>query len=173
MKKIHYAAEVLVRRLAVLLFASLFLTNAADAQSQDGVWRRTIVVATLDGTTMEYLIDQDTKVKVEKPNLIIETEGVVLYYDLDMMLQVRYGKRFVQSGVEPIIVDDNQPFKWEDETLFFFHLPEETLIEVFTTDGKQVVSRRCSGDAQLPLRSLHDGVYLVKLNQTTYKILKR
>ena len=171
MKK-YCKMNVCFRHLAVLIFVVLCMTTTAEAQSTEGVWRRTIVVATLDGTSMEYLIDQDTKVRVEKPSLIIETEGVVLYYDLDMMSQVRYGRRFVPSGISPVVTDD-QLFKWENETLFFFHLPEETLIEVFTTDGKQVVSRRCSGDAQLPLRSLHDGVYLVKINQTTYKILKR
>lgn len=149
----------------------LFSTMSAKAQSEHGIWRKTIIVSTLDGTTMEYLIDTDTKVKVEKPNLVIETEGVVLFYELDKMAQVRYGKRLVPSGIESI--GDDQPFKWEDETLFFFHLSENTLIEVFTTDGKQVVSRRYSGDAQLPLRSLHDGVYLVKINNDTYKILKR
>ena len=67
----------------------------------------------------------------------------------------------------------NQPFKWKDETIFFDHLPENTLIEVLTVDGKLVMSRKCSGKDQLSLQSLVNGVYLVKLNQTTYKIFKR
>ena len=93
-------------------------------------------------------------------------------YELEKMAQVRYGKRLVPSGISNI-ADDNQPFKWEDETIYFFQLSDDTLIEVFTADGKQVMSRRCSGDAQLSLKSLIDGVYFVKINQTTYKILKR
>jgi len=157
----------------VLLLLVLLETQSIIAQSHPDVWRRTIVVSTLDGTTMEYLIGTDTKVRIEKPNLVIETEGVVLFFDLEQMAQVRYGKRRVPSNIEEMSIEAEQPFKWEDETLFFFHLPDETLVEVFAADGKQVVSRRCSGNSQLPLRALHDGVYLVKLNQSTYKILKR
>lgn len=164
--------NVLVRRVTVLIM-TLCMTSMVDAQSPGNVWCRTIIISTLDGATMEYLIDQHTKVRIEKPNLVIETEGVVLNYELDNMAQIRYGRQLVPSGMESNAVDNERPFKWENETMYFFHLPDNTLIEVFTTDGKQVMSQRCSGDAQLPLRSLQDGVYLVKINETTYKILKR
>lgn len=110
---------------------------------------------------------------MEKPYLVIETEGVVLNYELEKMAQVRYGKKFVLTGIGSANAEDAQPFKWEDETIFFDHLPENTLIEVFTADGKQVVSQRYSGNAQLPLKQLPTGVYLVQMNQTTYKILKK
>lgn len=160
------------RIIAVLLAIMMFQTLPALAQQEDGVWRRTIIIATLDGSTMEYFIDATTKVKVEKPNLIIETDGVVLNYELEKMGQVRYGRRFIPSSIGGVMVG-NQPFKWKDETIFFDHLPDNTLIEVLTVDGKLVMSRKCSGKDQLSLQSLVNGVYLVKLNQTTYKILKR
>ena len=67
--------------IAVLLLFAL----PANAQNENGVWRQTIIVTTLDGTTMEYLIDKETKVKLEKPNLVIETENVVLNYELENM----------------------------------------------------------------------------------------
>ena len=160
------------RIIAVLLAIMMFQTLPVLAQQEDGVWRRTIIITTLDGSTMEYFIDATTKVKVEKPNLIIETDGVVLNYELEKMGQVRYGKRFIPSSIEGVMAD-NQPFKWKDETIFFDHLPDNTLIEVLTVDGKLVMSRNYSGNAQLSLQSLVNGVYLVKLNKTTYKILKR
>lgn len=163
---------VLVRRVTVLIMA-LCMTSMVEAQSQRNVWCRTIIISTLDGATMEYLIDQHTKVKIDKPNLVIETEGVVLNYELDNMSQIRYGRRLVPSGMDSNVIDNERPFKWENETMYFFRLPDDTLIEVFTTDGKQVMSHRCSGDAQLSLRSLQGGMYLVKINETTYKILKR
>ena len=54
-----------------------------------------------------------------------------------------------------------------------YTVEKNTLIEMFTADGKQVLSRHCSGNAQLPLNSLTNGVYLVKINESTYKIVKR
>lgn len=138
----------------------------------DGVWRRTIIVSTLEGTTMEYFIDKNTKVRIEKPNLIIETEGVVLTYELESMGQVRYGKKFIPSGIHNV-TDDNQPFVWDDETMSFDNLPDNTLVEIYKADGTQVVSRKCSRNTQLSLKTLTDGVYIVKIAQTTYKILKK
>ena len=155
--------------IAVLLLFAL----PANAQNESGVWRQTIIVTTLDGTTMEYLIDKETKVKLEKPNLVIETENVVLNYELENMKQVRYGKKFVSTGINSATVENDQPFKLEDETLFFKDLPENSQIGIYTTDGKTVVSRQCSGEASLSLNSLPSGMYIVKINNESYKILKK
>ena len=183
---------------ATLLLLTTLLPNVAKADSQslqlrqtdgkietvnqdeesmkndvdDGVWRKTIIVSTLEGTTMEYLIDKNTKVRIDKPNLIIETEGVVLTYELESMGQVRYGKKFIPSGIHNV-TDDNQPFVWDDETMSFDNLPDNTLVEIYKADGTQVVSRKCSRNTQLSLKTLTNGVYIVKIDQTTYKILKR
>lgn len=169
MKRKRVFSIVQAAWIAVLLLFAM----PANAQNENGEWRQTIIVTTLDGTTMEYFLDNDTKVKIEKPNLVIETENVVLNYELENMKQVRYGKKFVTDGIHGAIVENNQPFKVEDETLFFKDLAENTQIGIYTTDGKTVVSRRCSGDASLPLNNLTAGVYLVKINNESYKILKK
>ena len=150
----------------------LLFALPASAQNENGVWRQTIIVTTLDGTTMEYYLDNDTKVRIEKPNLVIETENVVLNYELENMKQVRYGKKFVTDGIHSATIGDN-PFTLKDETLFFKDLAENTQIGIYTTDGKTVVSRQCSGDASLSLNSLTAGMYIVKINNESYKILKK
>lgn len=159
-----------MKNLLLAFLALCFTTMTANAQNTRQVWRKTIVVATLDGATMEYLIDENTKVRVERPFLVIETEGVVLNYELEKMGQLRYGRRLV-DGIEDI--DSSPLFSFDNETLYFEHLPENSLVGVFTTDGKQVVSRRCSGTTQIPLRSLSPGAYIVKVNNDSYKIVKR
>jgi len=152
--------------LAVLLSCPLL----ANAQS-GGVWRKTIVVSTLDGATMEYLIDKNTKVKIEKPFLVIETEGSVLTYELEAMSQLRYGKVLVTEGIQD--ASGGQPFSFDNETLYFDLLPEHSLVEVYTIDGKQTLSRRCAGKAQISLQTLSPGTYIVKVNQSTYKIVRK
>lgn len=121
-----------IMKLSQMLLLILFSTLPAIAQSGDGEWRKTIIVTTLDGTTMEYFIDTDTKIKIEKPNLVIETEGVVINYELEKMAKVRYGKKSNSTGLNNITNDD-QPFKWENETIFFDHLSV-----LFTLDEKEV-----------------------------------
>ena len=167
MKKKRVFSILQAAGIAVLLLFAL----PANAQNENGVWRQTIIVTTLDGTTMEYLIDKETKVKIEKPNLVIETENVVLNYELENMKQVRYGRTFVTTDIQN--VQNDQPFKLEDETLFFKDLPENSQVGIYTTDGKTVVSRHCSGEASLSLNSLPSGMYIVKINNESYKILKK
>jgi len=61
----------------------------------------TILVTTSDGVTVEHLIDQNSHVSIEKPNLIIETDGKVLTYDLEQMARLCYGHRYVTAGQTP------------------------------------------------------------------------
>jgi len=143
------------------------------ATADDSVWRRTIIVKTLDGTTMEYLIDKNTKVKIEKPNLIIETEGIVLTYELESMNQVRYGKKQISTSINTANAEDSTPFEMKDELLYFNGLKENTQISIYTTDGKTVSSQRYSSNAQISLSNLPAGVYYVQMNDETYKILKK
>lgn len=155
----------------MLCIFGLLIAVPANAQNGDGVWHKTIIVTTLDGTTLEYLIDENTKVRIEKPNLVIETEGVTLHHELEQMGQLRYGKRFITERIQEIA--GNKSFSFDNETLFFDQLPENSLIEVFTTDGKKTYSRSCSGDTQVSLLTLSPGAYIVKVNSNTYKILKK
>ncbi len=154
----------------LLTIVGMLVATASHAQGNNRVWKKTIIVTTLDGATMEYLINEDTKVRVEKPNLVIETEGVVLNYELEWMGQLRYGRRLV-DGLDETTAET--PFSFDNETLYFDQLPDNSLIGVYTTDGKQALSRRCSGSASLPLRSLSPGAYVVKVNGNTYKIVRK
>ncbi|MBR5656173.1 MAG: leucine-rich repeat domain-containing protein [Prevotella sp.] len=142
-------------------------------EMEDGVWCPTIIVTTLDGATVEYLIDKNTKVKIAKPDLVIETDGMVLTYELENMSQVRYGKKFVSMGIPVVSIAKDEPFKMENETLFLSGLSENTLVGIYNVEGKTVMSRRYSGKAQVSLKGLPSGVYFVKFNNETYKILKK
>lgn len=156
---------------AILFIIGMLITTESYAQSDGSFWRKTIVVSTLDGTLMEYLIDRDTKIRLEKPYLIIETEGVNLSYELEKMGQLRYGQRLITNT----ITDNSivQPFSFDNETLYFNQLPPNSIIEVFTIDGKLTSSLHCGGSAQVSLSALSSGAYIVKVNESTYKILKK
>ena len=168
----HGKTPVYNMRNLLLTFLFLFLTTmTAQAQNDGSVWRKTIIVTTLDGATMEYLIDENTKVRVEKPHLVIETEGVVLNYELERMGQLRYGRRLITEGIAELSSD--QPFSFDNETLYFDRLADNSLIKVFTTDGKQILMRRCSGSTCLSLSTLTPGAYVVKVNGNTYKIVRK
>lgn len=54
-----------------------------------------LLVTKNDGITREYLIDEDTKVSIEQPNLVIQTDGQVLSYPLEQLKRLRYVERRV------------------------------------------------------------------------------
>ena len=142
-------------------------------ETMGGGWRRSLIVSTLDGGAMEYLLDKHTKVRIDQPNLIIETDGSVLTYELESLSQIRYGRKYVTTGIHGEAIVNGQSFRMEDGALLFDNLRDNSLIEIYTVDGKAVMSRRCSGHTQVALGQLGNGVYFVKVNNETYKILKK
>ena len=157
----------------VLLVMLMIFSLSVAAQQTDGVWRTTIIIKTLDGGKAEYLIDKDTKVSIEQPNLVIETDGMVLSYVLENMNQVSYGRKFISSGISSPALDEGNPVSMEKEMLFLSGLSENTLVDVYNADGKIMMSQRYSGSAQVSLHMLPAGIYFVRFNNETYKILKK
>lgn len=163
-------------KILLLLLLLLPLTQrmyAFAASGEDGVWRTTIIIKTLDGGKAEYLIDRDTRVSIEQPNLVIETDGMVLTYALESMKQVSYGQKFIPSGIDSPETDGGKPVVMEKELLFLSGLPTNTLVGIYNAEGKTMMSQLYSGSAQVSLHMLPAGVYFVKFNNETYKILKK
>lgn len=172
-QSLHVCDRGLVVSLLLTLAMLCPMALMAEETTTEGTWHKTIIVQTRDNATMEYVIDKDTKVRIERPNLVIETEGMVLTYELENMSQVRYGKKFIPTGIGNLPSVSSAPFKHTDDILFFEKLKDNTLISILSADGKTMQSRRYSGNAQISLRELATGVYFVKLNDATYKILKK
>lgn len=162
--------ETMFKKVFLLTIAIIAFIPISKAQSNNSVWKKTVIVATNDGSTMEYLIDENTKVTVEKPYLVIETEGIVANYELEKMGQLYYGKKLVDAIDETTA---KSTVSFENETLYFDHLPDNSIVCVFSTDGKQIINYRGSGKAHISLSSLAAGTYIVKANNNSFTILKK
>ncbi len=161
------------RLVTIILLICAVLKPQSLRADEDGIWRKTIIVQTLEGSTMEYLIDKDTKIKVVEPNLIIETDGMVLTYELQNMKQVRYGKKLTPTGVQDLSRHDEKSIVQNNDKLYFNNLPAQTQINIFTFDGKMIKSERHDGKAEISISNLPSGIYFLKMNDETYKILKK
>lgn len=129
----------------------------------------TIIVNTIDGGTVEYLINEKTKVRLAKPYLIINTDGMVMTYHLDDMAQLRYGQRMVTTGIG-ILQDYDLPTVG---TVFLDDLNDNTLVEVISTDGRVVMRQRGSGTVEVSLGSEPAGEYVVNAGSQTFNIVKQ
>ena len=125
----------------------------------------TILVTTTDGSTSECLIDEHTRLRIMKPNLVIETNGMVMTYDLANMAQLCYGQRTVP-------IDEPRNLSMPSAgTVYLSGLKENALTKVTAADGRVVMSRR--GDAaQVQLDNEPSGEYVIQADSQTIKIVK-
>ncbi len=91
----------------------------------------TIFITTRDGVTMEYLLDDNTRLSIEKPNLVIETDGKVLTYELENMARLRYGQRYVSAGLS---LDCASPLQEESVSTDVDERPQYALF-TYRNDG--------------------------------------
>jgi hypothetical protein len=56
-----------------------------------------LIVTLSNGATQEYIIDEYSKVKIAKPFLIIEVNGVRMYFELEQTSNIRYEERMVST----------------------------------------------------------------------------
>lgn len=71
----------------------------------------TILITTTDGITMEYLLNDDSRLMILKPDFVIETDGMMMTYGLANIVQLRYGQMTVSN--ELLLQNDlEMPSRW-------------------------------------------------------------
>ena len=133
--------------------------------------QKMLVVTAMDGTQTKYLLEGMPQVKIEKPYLVISSGGASVSLPLEDLKHMHYAKTTDEAtAIEDINVLDE---KGGSERIDFSNLPADANVSIYTLDGKLVQALRPNGRAlSLPLGSLQSGVYVVKVNDVTYKIQK-
>ena len=108
----------------------------------------TILVSTTDGLTVEYLIDEHSKLRIEKPDLIIETDGMILNYSLENMSQLRYGQR--QVSAKSILQNFDIP---SVGTVFVHGMKENSVVEVISANN--AIMKHSNSDGIVMVSAAH------------------
>ena len=134
--------------------------------------QKMLVITATDGTTTKYLLDGMPQVRIEKPYLVISSGMASVSLPLENLQHMHYEKATDEAtAIGEIKVFDEQG---GSERIDFSNLPADASVSIFTLDGKQLYSVRPGQgkNLSLPLGSLQSGIYLVKVNDVTYKIQK-
>jgi len=123
----------------------------------------TILITTADGTTMEYLIDENSEISFEQSNLVVKTSDAVLTYDLSQMEQLRYGTR--------AIYDNSGSGVLKVGSLLLHGQDENALVEVTDSNGRAV--SQYTGSGSISLDNEPSGLYLISTPSQTIKIEKQ
>lgn len=131
-----------------------------------------LVITATDGTTTKYLLEGMPQVRIDKPYLVISSGMASVSLPLENLQHMHYEK----ATDEATAIGEIKAFdeKGGSERIDFSNLPAGAAVSIYTTDGKLLYNHRpAQGKTlSLPLDALQSGIYLVKVNDVTYKIQK-
>lgn len=135
--------------------------------------RNFLVVETKDHVQTTYMLAEKPEVRFEGLNLRVVSAKADVTYKLLDILRFTYEKRSV-TGVNELR-DAQAAVDYEDGELIISGIKAGGAVGVYSLDGKLVrqLTARHAGTYRLSLSALPKGVYIVKADNATYKIMKR
>lgn len=151
------------------------VAGQGDVTPDDGpmVDRNFLVVETKDHVQTTYMLAEKPQVRFEGTNLRVVSAKADVTYKLLDILRFTYEKRSV-TGVNELR-DAQAAVDYEDGELIISGIKAGGAVGVYSLDGKLVrqLTARHAGTYRLSLSALPKGVYIVKADNATYKIMKR
>lgn len=157
-----------IRKLLLLIAAFSGLSAMAEDITTD------LVVWSKDGTKVSYKLNDSPKITFTDDCLVIMANNAEVSYELSQMARLTYEHADV-DGIIDVNGEKVNPFNFNGESLLFPASDADATVRIYATDGKVVIDRTVpKGETlALPLHSLSKGIYIVKANSVTYKIVKR
>lgn len=160
-------------RIFLLIVAIIFLHGvniiAQNAPNSIMVWAK-------DGVKVAYSLSENVKFSFKEGNLVINTDHVEISYPLSQMERISYEYVEIDTSVKNLSLQNSSvPFNFNSNCLLFPTSPNNRTIAVYDNSGmlllkEQVAKNDC---ARISLVSFSQGIYLVKVDNVTYKILKK
>ena len=161
----------------LMLMVSSALADVQKTQeaTTDSVMRRTLVVTSLEGNTIEFVLDRGTRIQSLGAFFEIISDGQAYYLRSNEVKQLKYGSRLVPTGLKNAEsqADGELPFSLTDKgDLHFTKLKKGSTVSVYSLDGQLLINHCAerSGDCTLPLSGLKANVYIVKIENMSYKL---
>ena len=137
---------------------------------------QTLVVLTKNGAKTQFVLKDKPKVKIEGKNLRITSTRADVTFALSDVVNFTYVNTD-PTGIDDLDKEASNPTEvsYKDGTLVLSQLKQGASVAVYTADGKIVreLKAQRQGTFRLSLASLPKGVYIVKADTITYKIMKR
>ena len=151
-----------------LFLLALFLCLPANAA---GLLRLRLWFA--DGTTRTVFLYTRPKVTFEGDQVVITSSVATMSYPASDVLRFTYGTEPLPTEASSPTVGDT--FHQNGEQILFDAKVKASDVQLFTEDGKRLKAKATivNGRPTLSLTSLPAGVYLLKVNGRTSKILKK
>lgn len=134
-----------------------------------------LVMWAKDGSMIAtYALSGKPKVTFNENKFVVECEGLEIdYYELDILARFTYEKNTV-TAIRSITTDKGK-FAMNGGILTFSSLKANSTISIYSLNGTLVFRKTIpqAGEYALNIANLNVGVYMVNVNGSTYKIMKK
>lgn len=104
--------------------------------------------------------------------MILSTRNIEVSHDLEYLEQLTFENN-KNTSIKNIDKDNNL-FDYNGEYINFSYLPPNSTIFVYSLTGYLLMHKdHLEGNYTLPLSNFKNGIYLIKINNTPYKIIKK
>lgn len=153
--------------LKIILFFAIMLINATSvfADTTLFIWSKT-------GEKVGYVLSERPKITFNKTALTVISDGVEISYPIDNFRCITYEKNDVTSIKETGI---GELYSLKNNSLFFYKLRANDLISIFSIDGVLLYSKSVqrNGEFTISLSDFNTKAFIVKMNNLTFKIVKK
>lgn len=149
----------------ILLLLPFSMVIAEDADSRLVVWRT-------DGSKIVYSLSEQPKTTFTSEGVVITTNTVSVTYPLTQI--VKYTYEDIASGIESVTNDGRILVSQDGYNFKFSNLKENTLVQVYSVNGSLISTHKSEGkQISISLRDHANGVYIIKVGDTSYKVIKK
>ena len=135
--------------------------------------RTAFIVLMKDGSTQTYRLTDRPVITIQDRQLHIQSEVGDVLIPVGNIIRYTF-ERYDLTGVMDLREEEPE-MEYRNSELVVTGLKVGTNVDIYDLSGKLVrhLESRRNGSYRLSLSDLSKGVYVVKVNQTTLKILKR
>lgn len=149
----------------ILLLFPFSMVIAEDADSRLVVWKT-------DGSKVVYSLSEQPKTTFTSEGIVITTNTVSVTYPLTQIIKYTY--EGIASGIESITNDGGVMISQDGYNFRFSNLIENTLIQIYSVNGSLISTHKNEGkQITISLGDHANGVYIIKVGDTSYKVIKR
>lgn len=123
-----------------------------------------------NGSTVTIVLSDDLQVSFTDDNLVAKgslADVQIAKNDIDTFEHVYDASSISDATIGGTTMNQ------QGNSLNFNNLPINTTLRVFDTGGREVMSENASGDFEFSLDGLTPGIYIVVVNNQSYKVVIR
>ena len=157
-----------------LLFLGLALMALPMRAQGAGQPVQRLIVWKMDGTKVYFELTNEPVTTFANGSLVITTNNGVFSYPLAQM--AKYTHEGLPEGIDvPTVAPGDILVRQNNEAMLIEGLPDNQLVEVYSADGKLILSQRAAAGQStlLNLANQPQGAYIVNVGQTSFKFVKQ